>query len=281
MKAYIIYHPEEALKNASFIDLFKKNGLKYGIYFEYISCYEYKSNPVPDLVINRTRDYTISLWYEKHGACVFHSSIITKISNDKYLTIKYLEEKLPDNIFKTKWCPDSYLYSEHELRDYYKSDEMIRDRFIIKALNGHGGTEVFYVSDLQSQKKALAKLSGKDCIVQEVINSDSNDIRVYIVGGRIYAAILRHGNEDFRSNYSLGGCVSEYKLNQNQKEYIEKFIEAFGGDKLGMAGIDFILDKNDNLIFNELEEMVGSRMLYKCTDKDIVSDYLSWIHTRL
>ena len=56
MKAYIIYHPEEALKNASFIDLFKKNGLKYGIYFEYISCYEYKSNPVPDLDINRTRD---------------------------------------------------------------------------------------------------------------------------------------------------------------------------------------------------------------------------------
>ena len=48
-----------------------------------------------------------------------------------------------------------------------------------------------------------------------------------------------------------------------------------------MAGIDFILTKNNELIFNELEEMVGSRMLYANTDYNIVKDYVEWIYRTL
>ena len=56
-----------------------------------------------------------------------------------------------------------------------------------------------------------------------------------------------------------------------------KFMEALGGSKIGMAGIDFILAKDGSLVFNEIEEMAGSRMLYECTDYDIVKDYVQWI----
>lgn len=31
------------------------------------------------------------------------------------------------------------------------------------------------------------------------------------------------------------------------------------------------------MVFNELEEMVGCRMLYACSDHDIVSDYVGWL----
>ena len=34
-------------------------------------------------------------------------------------------------------------------------------------------------------------------------------------------------------------------------------------------------------LFNELEEMVGCRMLYACSDHDIVSDYVGWLAKKL
>ena len=38
-----------------------------------------------------------------------------------------------------------------------------------------------------------------------------------------------------------------------------------------MAGIDFIIDKNGEFVFNEIEDVVGSRMLYKThPDMDIL-----------
>ena len=64
---------------------------------------------------------------------------------------------------------------------------------------------------------------------------------------------------------------------EEQKKIIEKFIEAFGAEQLSMAGIDFILTRDGNLIFNELEEMVGSRMLYNCSKHDIVREYVEQI----
>ena len=45
-----------------------------------------------------------------------------------------------------------------------------------------------------------------------------------------------------------------------------------------MAGIDFILTKDGRLIFNELEEMVGSRMLYNCSKHILAVKHLSLIH---
>ena len=44
-----------------------------------------------------------------------------------------------------------------------------------------------------------------------------------------------------------------------------------------MAGLDFIIREDGRLVFNELEEMVGCRMLYANTGKDIVKDYVKWL----
>ena len=169
------------------------------------------------------------------------------------------------------------------LNDYIGKD------YVIKSVDGHGGSQVFSLNDDGTKHGSYRKnrdnaknniykaLQGHDCVLQKRIDSDSNDIRVYIVFGKIYAAVLRHGNDGFKSNFSLGGSVEEYFPDEEQKKIIEKFIEAFGAEQLSMAGIDFILTRDGNLIFNELEEMVGSRMLYNCSKHDIVREYVEQI----
>ena len=62
---------------------------------------------------------------------------------------------------------------------------------------------------------------------------------------------------------------------KNVYKIIDLFIEKTKRNKvLGLfyVGIDFIIDKNNHLIFNEVEDVVGSRMLYNTSNIDIV-DY--------
>lgn len=296
--AYIIYYDEEAKKNSGFIDMLKSECRKYDIALEYISfekvnlmsesSFENKFKKIL-FVINRTREYKLSLRFEKINVKVFHSSKITELGNNKYKTYCCLKEYFEKNKNEPQgeWIAHTVLVKADDLNNVL--NDYIGKDYVIKSVDGHGGSQVFSLNDdgtkLGSYRKnrdnaknnIYKSLQGHDCVLQKRIDSDSNDIRVYIVFGKIYAAVLRHGNDGFKSNFSLGGSVEEYFLDEEQKKIIEKFIEAFGAGQLSMAGIDFILTRDGNLIFNELEEMVGSRMLYNCSKHDIVRKYVEQI----
>ena len=289
--AYIIYYDEEAKKNSGFIDMLKSECRKYDIAIEYISfekvnlmsesSFENKFKKI-FFVINRTREYKLSLRFEKINVKVFHSSKITELGNNKYKTYCYLKEYFERNKNEPQgeWIAHTVLVKADDLNNVL--NDYIGEDYVIKSVDGHGGSQVFSLNDDGTKHGSYRKnrdnaknniykaLQGHDCVLQKRIDSDSNDIRVYIVFGKIYAAVLRHGNDGFKSNFSLGGSVEEYFPDEEQKKNIEKFIEAFGAEQLSMAGIDFILTRDGNLIFNELEEMVGSRMLYNCSKHDIV-----------
>lgn len=296
--AYIIYYDEEAKKNSGFIDMLKSECRKYDIAIEYISfekvnlmsesSFENKFKKI-FFVINRTREYKLSLRFEKINVKVFHSSKITELGNNKYKTYCYLKEYFERNKNEPQgeWIAHTVLVKADDLNNVL--NDYIGKDYVIKSVDGHGGSQVFSLNDDGTKHGSYRKnrdnaknniykaLQGHDCVLQKRIDSDSNDIRVYIVFGKIYAAVLRHGNDGFKSNFSLGGSVEEYFLDEEQKKFIEKFIEAFGAGQLSMAGIDFILTRDGNLIFNELEEMVGSRMLYNCSKHDIVREYVEQI----
>lgn len=296
--AYIIYYDEEAKKNSGFIDMLKSECRKYDIAIEYISfekvnlmsesSFENKFKKI-FFVINRTREYKLSLRFEKINVKVFHSSKITELGNNKYKTYCYLKEYFERNKNEPQgeWIAHTVLVKADDLNNVL--NDYIGKDYVIKSVDGHGGRQVFSLNDDGTKHGSYRKnrdnaknniykaLQGHDCVLQKRIDSDSNDIRVYIVFGKIYAAVLRHGNDGFKSNFSLGGSVEEYFPDEEQKKNIEKFIEAFGAEQLSMAGIDFILTRDGNLIFNELEEMVGSRMLYNCSKHDIVREYVEQI----
>lgn len=296
--AYIIYYDEEANKNSGFIEMLKSECRKYDIALEYISfekvnlmsesSFENKFKKI-FFVINRTREYKLSLRFEKINVIVFHSSKITELGNNKYKTYCYLKEYFERNKNEPQgeWIAHTVLVKVDDLNNVL--NDYIGKDYVIKSVDGHGGSQVFSLNDDGTKHGSYRKnrdnaknniykaLQGHDCVLQKRIDSDSNDIRVYIVFGKIYAAVLRHGNDGFKSNFSLGGSVEEYFPDEEQKKIIEKFIEAFGAEQLSMAGIDFILTRDGNLIFNELEEMVGSRMLYNCSKHDIVREYVEQI----
>lgn len=281
MRGYLIYASQEAEKNKGFIRMFQQQGKRQGIEFFYVPQNEFYLSEkwdTPGFVINRTRRPEVSRWYEEREIPVFHRHELVDMANNKYKTLQFFEEHLPGDIRSEKWCPQSELLLPGNLMRYLDSQKD-GEETVVKTLDGHGGSQVYLSTSLKENKnrKLVEDLQSVPLLVQEKIPSDSMDVRVYVLGGEIYQCILRHGQKDFRSNYSLGGQVKTYTLSVSQREYVNCFLEAMPESWKGMFGIDFILDEQENLIFNEVEEMVGCRMLYQCTDCDIVADYISWI----
>lgn len=287
--AYIIYYDKEAKKNNGFIEMLKTACIKHNIDLRYMSFEDinFMSESIfietfksAIFIINRTRQYRLSQKFEDMNLKVFHSSKITELGNDKYKTYCYLKDYFKKNkpVTDKDWIADTIFVKADKMKE--SIDKYIGKDYVIKSVDGHGGSQVFLLKDINDSaglNTVYKNLKGHDCIVQKRIDSDSNDIRVYVLFGEIYAAVLRHGNNGFKSNFSLGGSVSEYFPDERQKRFIEKFIDAFGKDELNMAGIDFIVTRQGELIFNELEEMVGSRMLYNCSKHDIVNEYVEHI----
>ncbi len=332
MLAYLIYERTEGEKNKGFIEMFQKEGAQYGISFLFVAKEEYQGKKLPELVLNRTRDYRVSLWYEERGIPVLHGSKLVELGNDKWKTFLHLKEyfKKQKSVFSfgkeeqkgrfscedRKILPDTLYFPKLGAGEFYqrvvKEGWHKGENLVLKTVDGHGGNEVFLIpaADLERDaflgeqtflgephflgeiaffgeveafkesgfwKERFEGLSGKRCIIQEQIKSRSQDVRVYVVGNEIYHAVLRTGVKDFRSNFSLGGSVREYVLSEEEKNLVFTLLKAWKGLTLGLVGLDFIVAEDGGFIFNELEEMAGCRMLYACTERDIVKDYVRWL----
>lgn len=298
LTGYMIYHAAEGQKNNAFVSMFQHAGEAKGLQFQLVTRERYRQLPDPDFVLNRTRDAKVSQYYQQKKIPVFHEADIVETGNDKWKTLQLakrywkdsLEGKIPDTLFLPKSCDRTEKQTIQQITEWHTKRIKECDRsgrkqdVVIKTVDGHGGSEVCLLSSERSSNTTEAlcellqtKYPHRDILCQQWIDSDSKDIRVYVVAGQIYAAVCRQGEHDFRSNFSLGGKVSEYQLSESQKSLIGRWIDCLGGEKLAMAGIDFLPDRDGSLVFNELEEMVGSRMLYFCTDLDIVRDYTAWL----
>lgn len=280
---YLVYHKEEAEKNRGFIELFQIEGKTAGFDFFLVGSREYKDMPLPDVVINRTREPTVSQWYERRGVPVFHSSFLTEIGNNKWKTLQFFKNRLPASLTARDFAPVTAILegSQTLSAEWFGKQgwgEGVTD-LVLKTVDGHGGSEVRLAERATPMglKKLARQFPGRELIVQRRVDSDSKDVRVYILGGEIYQAMLRQGKDDFRSNFSLGGSVRPYHLSGRQRGLVECFLRALKGERIGLLGLDFILDREGELIFNELEEMVGCRMLYQYTERNIVRDFVSWL----
>ena len=64
-------------------------------------------------------------------------------------------------------------------------------------------------------------------------------MRVWLIGKRIVAAMLRKSRGDFRANFCLGGSASPYTLSEKEKSLVMKIAGLIDYDYIG---IDFVFD---------------------------------------
>lgn len=278
LKGLLIYGREDYQKNHWFADQFILKAEEHDLQIELVLTDELflgideqffvtvkgKRLPRPDFVINRSRSSLIAMHFEKMGCRVFNSAFIAEICNHKGKTHQFINAHQIKSV-KT-WMGN---------RHYIPTDSIKGDfPLILKSVSGHGGNEVFLIHNQEELMGKLPLLSTDDFILQEVCEQPGVDIRVFVMGNEILAAVKRYSNNSFKANVSLGGKAEPYLLKDKERKLVEKII---GLTRFDFVGIDFVLDQEGHFLFNEIEDVVGTRTLYACYNLDVVDKYLVYI----
>ncbi len=250
MRGVIVYSEESLKINDFFASKLKSELGNLGLCADIVSKVEGR----PDFAVMRVYDEQINAYLDKLHVPTFNNSSVAAICNDKWKTYLYAKDSI-------------------EMAPTLKAEEcdMPYPR-IVKARHGHGGSEVFWAANEDDFAEIMRKMKD-EAIVQPPVGKRGRDLRVYVIDNKPVVAMLRKSENDFRSNFSLGGKAERYYLSKGEEEQIRRVTNLF---KFDFAGIDFLL-KDDGLILNEIEDVVGCRMVYRYTDIDIIKKYAEHI----
>ncbi|WP_042146175.1 RimK family alpha-L-glutamate ligase [Paucisalibacillus sp. EB02] len=281
-KGWLIYSEQDAIENHSYINWFMEEATKQNITLQLVLREEItigvfenkhlvllkgKKTELPHFAIVRTVEPLLNLQLEQLGMSVFNSSDVSEISNHKartYYEVAKLGIPMVDTIFIK--------------RNNITNQGQIPYPFVIKEATGRGGKQVYFIENEHQWKAFIPQATAADYVIQSAAVKLGKDLRVFVIGKEIVAAVLRESNTDFRANFKLGGLASLYQLSQAEMKIINKIVNHFD---FGMVGIDFLIGHQDELLFNEIEDVVGSRTLSTVSNINILEKYVSFIKTKI
>jgi ribosomal protein S6--L-glutamate ligase len=162
-------------------------------------------------------------------------------------------------------------------------DEIVKDigsyPVIIKTMSGSHGMGVSIVE----KKRGLTSLidmmvngeGSAPLTVQEYVKeSTGKDIRVFIVGKRIIAAMERIAVKkgEFRSNFQLGGRVRVIEMSRKEKDVAFAAIKAC---ELDIAGVDILRTSTGPKVL-EVNSNPGLEGITKASGRDIAGEMIKY-----
>ena len=218
---------------------------------------------------------------EKMGICCVNSRRTIEMCADKYWT----SLRLSDSGIPTP--KTSLLQSEEQLQN---SLDIIGEDYplILKTLRGSKGIGVIFIES-KRQLSSLVQLLWKqdaetEILLQTYIKSDF-DVRVIVLNGKIQATMRRDVLKgDFRSNYSRGAKVKQYKLSDEEISICLKADKSVNGV---WTAVDFIKKGKDTFVL-EVNSSPGTEGIEEATGNNILKELLehfknksNWRYTAL
>ena len=267
MKALLVYTKEDAVVNRWFIghliEVSADMGIELSLYLQNDNVnFTFDDAENIDFCINRSRYDVVNKFFESRGIPCFNNGKTVEIANDKYKT--YLMcRSLSVPVMET--C----LYTSENAR-------VFDFPCVVKSVSGHGGSEVYWAEN-KEELHTLPLDVNKQYILQKPCSDKGVDVRVYVMGGEIICAVKRSSEDNFRGNYSLGGKAELFDVTKEQREMISVVQKELRTD---YAGFDFIMH-NGEWVLNEIEDAVGSRMLYTLQNIDAGQKYVKYIAKKI
>lgn len=149
---------------------------------------------------------------------------------------------------------------------------------VIKLIEGTQGIGVLLAESVKAAESIIELLQSQkqNVLIQKfVAESKGKDIRAFVVGDRVVAAMRRIAQgQEFRSNVHRGGIAEAVELDEIYKETAVRSAQILG---LRVAGVDMLEGANGPQIM-EVNSSPGLEGIETCTGLDVagaVIDYIS------
>ena len=219
-----------------------------------------------DFCIYLDKDKYVLQGIEKAGIPLFNSFSAIEVCDDKMTTALALAGqgiKMPLTL-PAPLCYDSGAEITEEELD--KIEGALGYPLIVKRSYGSCGAGVYLVKNRAALKKICGELKCEPHLYQKYLKeSFGRDIRVLLIGGKVFGAILRRSHEDFRANIALGGSATAYELPREAEEMCERAASILGLDYCGidlLFGEDgfYLCEVNSNAFFGGFERATGKNV---------------------
>ena len=219
-----------------------------------------------DFILFWNKDVFLGRALERMGYRLFNCADAVEACDNKALTFEMLEGicRMPVT-FKIPMTFNTIGYSDLSFEE--QIGKQLGYPYVIKECLGSYGGQVYLAHTREEARDILKSIEGKDCIAQEYIKeSCGRDLRAYVVGNRVVAAMERSNDNDFRSNIANGGRSKAYKITADQEKLAVNAVKGLG---LDFAGVDILFGKNEEPLLCEVNSNAQFKALYQATDINI------------
>ncbi|GHA06786.1 putative alpha-L-glutamate ligase [Arenicella chitinivorans] len=199
--------------------------------------------------------------FEMMGTFSVNESVAISRSRDKLRSLQLLSRRnvgLPRTGFANK---------STNIKDLIKT--VGGAPLVVKLLEGTQGIGVVLAENNKSAESIIEAFMGLNAniLVQEFIKEAGGaDIRCFVVGGKVVAAMKRQGADgEFRSNLHRGGSATLVKLSKEERATAVNAAKVMG---LNVCGVD-ILQSASGPVVMEVNSTPGLEGIEKATGKDV------------
>jgi RimK family alpha-L-glutamate ligase len=200
-------------------------------------------------------------WIENRGVRVVNSPRAIERSVDKFYTSTLLHDAgllVPETIV----C--------ERVEDAMAAVRTMGD-VVIKPIFGSLGHGMVRVSDPETALRVARALDQIKSVfyVQRAIDHGGRDLRVFVVGGRVLAAIERrapHG--EWRTNVAIGGSATAVEVSPEIERVAIAAASAVGAD---YAGVDVLPARDGSMYVLEVNGIPGWQGLQQATGIDVAA----------
>lgn len=162
-----------------------------------------------------------------------------------------------------------------------KAEDVIKEvggaPVVIKLLEGTQGMGVILAETDASAKSIIEAFSAANVniMVQEFIHeAQGSDVRVFVVGGKIVAAMMRSGRKgEFRSNLHRGGKAVVVELTPEERHTALRAAEILG---LNVSGVDMLRSDRGPVVM-EVNSSPGLEGIESATGVDVATEIIRFL----
>jgi ribosomal protein S6--L-glutamate ligase len=148
---------------------------------------------------------------------------------------------------------------------------------VIKLLEGTQGVGVVLAETKQAAESVIEAFRGlkANFMVQEYIKeAGGSDIRCFVIGDRVVAAMMRQGREgEFRSNLHRGGSARLIKITPEERSTAVRSARVMG---LNVAGVDLLRSAHGPVVM-EVNSSPGLEGIENATGRDVAGMVIDFV----
>ncbi|OED39371.1 alpha-L-glutamate ligase [Chromatiales bacterium (ex Bugula neritina AB1)] len=152
---------------------------------------------------------------------------------------------------------------------------------VIKLIEGTQGIGVLLAESEKAAESIIELLQSQkqNVLIQKfVAESKGKDIRAFVVGDRVVAAMRRTAQgQEFRSNVHRGGIAEAVELDEKYQETAVRASQILG---LRVAGVDMLEGANGPQIM-EVNSSPGLEGIESCTELDVAGSVIDYISAQV